>query len=326
MPGYGERFQSELTRFSEIEHVHELPSIANYWGHRYLRPILQEFGFESSIDLFRSRMARSCSDNPEEKVHFLSVGAGDSAIEINIARALLDQGIENFAFECFDINSEVLSRGVRAARENGLDDRFSFTTFDVNAWRPKRQYMAVLAMQSLHHVQELEILFERIAEALHPDGCFLADDMIGRNGHQRWPEALRLINQIWAELPERYKFNHQLKRLDKQYVNWDCSTEGFEGIRSQDILPLLIGHFHFVLFIAVGNVIDPFIDRGFGPNFDPAKESDREIIDRIHALDVTELEAGRIKPTHMISVMTKRIVDAPKIYKHMTPEFCVRRP
>jgi hypothetical protein len=181
-------------------------------------------------------------------------------------------------------------------------------------------------MQSLHHFEALETLFERIGQALHPDGCFVSDDMIGRNGHQRWPEALVHINEIWSQLPEKYKYNHQLKRVEFEYIDWDCSKEGFEGIRAQDILPLLLKHFHFELFIAFGNIINPFIDRSFGPNFDAENEWDRAFIDRVHALDAAEIEAGRIKPTHMIAAMRKKPVDRPIIYKHLAPEFCVRRP
>ena len=44
----------------------------------------------------------------------------------------------------------------------------------------------------------------------------------------------------------------------------------FEGIRAQDILPLLVERFTFDEFIGFGNVIDPFVDRSFGPNFDIA--------------------------------------------------------
>jgi SAM-dependent methyltransferase len=325
-PGYRERYESELAHFSNIEHLHDVPKIMGYWGHRYLLPMLQPFGFANCLELFRSYMAQICRENSETELHFLSVGAGDAASEINIAQWLLENDIRNFVFECLDINSEVLNRGLHAARKNGVANHFTFSTFDVNTWRPQRQYMVILAVQSLHHFQDLEVLFDRVKEALHPDGYFMSDDMIGRNGHQRWPEALKLVEQLWSELPEKYKYNHQLKRLEKKFVNWDCSKEGFEGIRSQDILPILIKTFHFDLFVAFGNIIDPFIDRGFGPNFDPDNEWDREFIHRVHTLDVTELEAGRIKPTHMMAVMRKTPVEHSRVYKHMTPEFCVRRP
>jgi hypothetical protein len=86
-------------------------------------------------------------------------------------------------------------------------------------------------------------------------------------------------------------------------MNWDCAVEGFEGIRAQDILPLLTERFGFTFFLAFGNVISPFVDRSFGHHFDPAREWDRHFIDRVHARDQTEIEAGTITPTHMMAVM-----------------------
>jgi len=34
---------------------------------------------------------------------------------------------------------------------------------------------------------------------------------------------------------------------------WDCSKQGFEGIRAQDILPLLVKKFSFRSFLGFGN-------------------------------------------------------------------------
>ena len=183
-----------------------------------------------------------------------------------------------------------------------------------------------MANQALHHFVELETLFGKIYEALSPQGYFLTDDIIGRNGHMRWPEALALVNEFWQVLPERYKYNNQLKRVELEYDNWDCSKEGFEGIRAQDILPLLIRKFPFDLFIGHANVIDVFIDRSFGHNFKPENEWDRNFIDRVHYADEENLEQGRIKPTHMTAAMTRGPCPRIKAHKHLTPEFCVRQP
>ena len=80
----------------------------------------------------------------------------------------------------------------------------------------------------------------------------------------RWPEALFQVNELWRELPERYHHNRQLRRMEPEYENWDCSKEGFEGIRAQDVLPELLKRFHFKLFVGFGNVVDIFVDRSFG--------------------------------------------------------------
>jgi SAM-dependent methyltransferase len=321
---YDARVQNELKAFAD-ENILAIPAIMDYWAKTYLAPMLSPFGFTDSIQFFRTYIARMSRERSDETLRMLSIGTGAGASEINIAEWLREVGITNYAFECVDLNPEMLNRARHTADEKGLSEHFTFALFDVNTWRPKRQYDMILAIQSLHHFVELEALFEKIHRALQTGGYFLTDDMIGRNGHQRWPEALKFVNELWRELPDKYRYNHQLKRLEKDYDNWDCSKDGFEGIRAQDVLPLLVEHFHFDLFVAFGNIIDVFIDRAFGPNFDPQNEWDRDFIDRVQALDVAEIESGRIKPTHILAAMTKEPGTPTLMHKHLSAEFCIRR-
>jgi len=150
--------------------------------------------------------------------------------------------------------------------------------------------------------------------------------MIGRNGHMRWPEALQIIEPFWAELPTRYRFNRMTGTTLEHFQNMDCSQAGFEGIRAQDILPLLVERFGFSLFIPFANVIDVFIDRAIGPNFDPEREWDRAFIDRVHAADVGALRDGSIKPTHLIATMTTDRAAPARFPDGLSPAACVRMP
>ena len=68
------------------------------------------------------------------------------------------------------------------------------------------------------------------------------------------------------------------------------------------------------------------MERCFEHNFDPGKEWDLRFIDKVQAIDEANLKAGRIAPTHMIAVMTRDRDAKPRIYKHLSPEFCLRRP
>jgi len=323
---YQNRIDAELASYSRTDNVHDLPPIMHYWSNKYLLPLIQGLGFSNSAEMFRIYIARVCREFPGEVCTVLSIGSGDSATEIDIAQWLLEQDIGNFRFECLDLNAEVLERGRRSALEKGLSDRLEFAPFDINTWKPTRPYHIILAIQCLHHFVELELLFDKIHDALHSQGFFLTDDMIGRNGHQRWPEALKFVEEFWEQLPMSYRYNCGLKRIERRFENLDCSTIGFEGIRAQDILPLLIQRFHFDLFYGFGNIVDIFVDRVYGPNFDPEKEWDRLFIDRVHAADVREIESGRLKPTHMYAAMMKHPSSNPKFYKHLTPEFSVRWP
>ena len=197
---------------------------------------------------------------------------------------------------------------------------------DLTDSRTDERFDVVIANQCLHHILELERVFERISAIMAPDGVFLTSDMIGRNGHMRWPEARELIDRFWEELPKAYRYHRLLRRQENRFQDWDCSITGFEGIRAQDILPLLVQRFDFEFFYAFGNVIDPFVDRGFGPNFDADAEWDRDFIDRVHAADEAAFDAGTIKPTHMIAAMRHRQGLVPRVWKSRTPESCVRVP
>ena len=146
-----------------------------------------------------------------------------------------------------------------------------------------------------------------------------------RNGHLRWPEALKIVEEFWRELPDNYRYNHSLSRHEPQFINWDCSAEGFEGIRAQDILPLLVGNFKFELFLPFANVVYAFIDRPFGPNFNHNGEWDKNFIDRVHARDEEGMLSGELKPTQMLAVLRTVDIVTRLVHPKLTPEFCVRR-
>lgn len=118
----------------------------------------------------------------------------------------------------------------------------SFLQADFNNWQSDGFYDLIIALHSLHHVVELEHLFAEIKKSLPAEGYFITSDIIGRNGHKCWPEAVKVLKKIWREMPKRYRYNHQLNMVQKKYINHDCSVDSFEGIRAQDILPLIFSY------------------------------------------------------------------------------------
>ena len=305
---YQARIAEETRIFAEQVEVHDLPQIFHYWSNRWLRPQLEAFGF-SNPDQFFARYLEDAHADALAAGHparFASLGCGNCDTEVRVARLLLDRGVSQFTIDCVDINESMLERGRQLAVDEGVGAHIVPARGDFNDWRPDGHYDAVLANQSLHHVMNLEGLFAAVDAALTPSGRFVTSDMIGRNGHMRWPEAAAIVREFWQELPPAYRRNVQLRRDEEQFLDWDCSVEGFEGIRAQDILPLLLARFDFELFVGYGNVIDPFVDRSFGPNFDASATWDRDFIDRVHARDETEMSAGRITPTHMLAVLRRR--------------------
>ena len=320
------RLEQELARYRDCANVHDLPAIFHYWSNRYALPKLIACGFADLDGFFLSYLVGIGREEPRRLHAVASVGAGNCDLEVRLATVARERGVDNLHFHCLELNPHMVERGRRLADRAGLADRFSFEVTDADAWRPAGPLSACIANHSLHHLVRLERLFGGVRDALGERGVFLINDMIGRNGHLRWPEALAAVEEIWRRLPERYKYNHQLRRLEHEFSDWDCAAEGNEGIRAQDVLPLLIETFHFDSFIAFGNVIDVFVDRSFGHNFDPGVPEDVAWIDEIARLDEELLDRGEIKPTHLIAAARARPGASPRCYRHWTPEFCVRRP
>jgi SAM-dependent methyltransferase len=323
---YARRVQAETKFFSECQDPNALPIIYQYWSNKFLRPKLEQFGFMHPEALFCQYLSDSYVASKRAHRIFLSVGSGFCDTEVRLAEDLIGRGNRDFTIECLELNAGLLEQGQTLAADKGVGAHIVALRGDFNKWTPTKTYDAVLANSSLHHVLNLEGLLEGIKSSLAPTGFFVTCDTIGRNGHMRWPEALSIVNEYWRELPREYTYNHLLKRHESVYDNWDCSVDGFEGIRAQDILPLLIDNFHFNFFVPFGNVIDPFIDRAFGHNFKIENPWDIDFIDRVHLRDEGEMIRGAIKPTHIVAAMSTARPARVLMEERFTPAFCVRRP
>lgn len=323
---YADRMKQEVDRFSVELDINNLPPIFHYWSHTYLRPELERFGYRNPEHFFEVEMAKLLASSDGRVCHFASLGSGNGDVEVQIAQALVAKGWRNFRIDCLELTAEMNERTAQLAASAGVAEHVDAVSVDLNNWRPSQRYAAIMANQSLHHMVELELILDAVKIALADDGCLLISDMIGRNGHQRWPEALAIVREFWRELPEHYRYNLQLKRAESEFMDWDCSSQGFEGIRAQDILPLLCERFAFELFLPFANVIDPFVDRSFGHHFNADAAWDRDFIDRVHARDAAELARGQVKPTHLIAVLTRSTGAVPRWRSGFSPEACIRRP
>jgi SAM-dependent methyltransferase len=318
------RLAREIEVYRQVEDVHDLPAIFHYWSNRHLRPLLEACGIADVETFFVDAIARACERTTPQSARVVSLGAGNCDFEAGLARQLLDRGVRNFRIDCLELNPHMLERGRRCVEESDLGAFFRFVEGDIAHWDPDGPIDVCIANQSLHHFRDLEAIFDAVHAALGELGVFVTSDIIGRNGHMRWPEALERLEAIWSDMPDRYKFNHALQRFEEQYENWDCATESNEGIRAQDILPLLIERFGFETFAAWGNLVDVFVDRGFGHNFDPEREEDRAFIDAVAELDERLIDEGVLTPTHMIAALRAKPVEKTRVYRDRRPVSSVR--
>jgi SAM-dependent methyltransferase len=309
---YERKLAEEIEKFSAFEVVDDLPPIFHYYSRTHLRPELRALGYDDVRDFFATNIARLAPTRPCVRV--VSYGAGNAELEVPVAATLRERGVENFTIECVDIAREMLDRGRRAARERGVAGHLSFVQGDVaHRGAVRTVYDVHIAHQCLHHFVALEALFDAIAAQLADDGVFLVSDMIGRNGHLRWPETRQVIDRLWSRLPARYRRDPHQGRIDEMYQEVDWTYRGFEGIRAQDVLPLLAERFDFREMVGFGGIIDPFVERTYGFNFDPQSPEDRRFIDHVVAIERDLATRGIVKPTQLIALLEKPAGDRASI-------------
>ena len=321
---YDERVAREIQTFSNQLDVHQLPKIFHYWSHTYLRPILMEFGYAHPEDAYVQEIARQY-EKLGKGLRIVSLGAGSGDSEVRMAAMLRARGVHEFLIDCVDINPTMAARCAELAAAAGVTEQVTAHCGDFNRWLPDGEYDVVIANQSLHHVLELEHLLDAIRTAIGATGVFLTCDMIGRNGHLRWPEVMPEHQRFWSELAPANRYNFQLQRMETEFMDWDCSVEGFEGVRAQEVLPLLIERFAFDTFIGWANLTDNFIDRSFGHHLNPDDPVHTAFIDRLHARDEQGLLSGEWKPTHLFAVMRRDAAQPTRYWRNLSPEFSVRQ-
>lgn len=301
---YDRKVQQQIDQYV-TEAIHDLPDIFHVWSHEFIRPgFLSVFGIESVND-FYAEAVREVSQDFSRTVRILSVGCGDGTVEIELANSLRAQGAD-FRLDGADLSPVLIDRFRGSVDANGLGGCVFPTVEDLNRVSGGEQYDVVMANHSLHHIMDLEKIFDFIWEVLAPQGIFATSDMIGRNGHMRWPETEVMLQAIWPLLSEKQRFHHQLlqSQLDG-FRDFDCSHEGFEGIRAQDILYLILNKFHPYKFFGYGGFVEVLVDRGFGHGFNAEDEKHRAFITAFAKINDMMLDSGMIKPTIMTAYFTK---------------------
>ncbi len=108
-------------------------------------------------------------------------------------------------------------------------------------------------------------------------------------------------DRIWQLMPERYKLDRVTGQSEPHYWNDAMATTS-----NADLLAILRAHFVFEDFASFGHLVDRFVSREIGPNFDPSDDRDRRFIEQIANLDEAKLDAGTLEPLHMVARLSTR--------------------
>lgn len=181
---------------------------------------------------YQVSLARLAKEKGLQFQRGLTLGCGAGRLE----RALLKEGVCR-SFHGIDISEKAIADAVETAREQKLP--LTYEVGDLNFVQlPERSFDLVVAQTALHHVLFLEHVAGQVHRSLKAEGYLWIHDFVGETQGQYDPKRLKIINQILAALPEKFRINKINGRITKQIERPKPGHLGspFEKIRSGEIV------------------------------------------------------------------------------------------
>jgi len=227
--------------------------------------------------------------------HGLEIGCGGG----DLAVALVDTGMCK-TLDAFDVSVGAIEAARDKAAAKGIDT-IHFYVSDGNSIKlPRHRYDFICCSHSLHHIENLEKLFEQVAVALKPGGLFFADDYIGPSRMQYSDGHLALMNRLLECLPEskrrsRFADGAVKFHVERVPIETFLRIDPSEGVRAAEIVPIMRRRFD-VEVIPVGMSLLYEVLIGIIHNFEPGDPNDDAFLDLIFEADRLAAQSKLVEP------------------------------
>jgi len=221
----------------------------------------------------------------------LSLGCGSGYAE----RQFLKQGVcERFT------GVDVAEAAIAEARSTAAAEKLpiDYLCQDLNALDlGDGKFDLVVCQTILHHVLDLEHVFDEIERALAPDGLFYVHDYIGETQFQFTDERMRWYNAAMQALPEGLRANRLRKVAQTEIRRPEPGklVSPFEAIRSGEIRGMLLERFEVVEKHEFTTILDRVVPVGSRRGY-LRDENTRAVFELLLLLDRALLEGGLLAP------------------------------
>ncbi len=214
-----------------------------------------------------------------QRMHrILVLGCGDGWLERSIAAHPLVERID-----AFDVAEGAVERARAEAKHQGLD-RIHYGVMDLNRTRiPTGPYEIIIAHSVIHHVENLDLLYDGLHAALVPDGLLLINEYVGPKRFQFSDRQISIINRLLLALPEPYRqglvqegiYPEKPRPTEELMIAIDPS----EAVRSDEIVSYTERHFTILETLPGGGTILMQLLYDVVQNFDHASPEDRAMLE-----------------------------------------------
>lgn len=285
----------------------QLKLVSDYWGkpldqsrptgwlghpitRSYLRRRLSGHEDKGAVSYWKERYFAE----PAERA--LVIGCGFGSFEREVVRSEIAKTID-----ANDISEGAIAACIETRDKAGLTERINYSVEDANTFTIEQgRYNAIFGISSVHHISDLDHLFKQCRNGLADGGLLFMDEYIGPSRFQSDDFVVKIINEVRAILPEKYR--RLIRRNDgsvvtswsRPSIKWFDDYDPSEAVRSAEILPVLNLYFDVLEVRPYGGAILHHLLSGISGNFDPEIEEDATILRLLTILERSLEEAGAI--------------------------------
>lgn len=233
---------------------------------------------------------------------FIGCMEGDPGPEVNI----MEMGLCN-TIEVMDIAEGLLKKQEKRTLERGIKG-IEYIAQDCNELHlEENAYDFIFGIGTIHHIENLELLFDQINRGLKENGIFMMREYVGPNRLQFTEEQLSIINEILSVIPEKYKI--QLDGTVKDICrNSDIDEllkiDPSESVRSQDILQVISERLEIIKLVYTGGTILHPLLNGIASHFEG--DEDAEALLKLLIFFEKYLIQNNILPSDYVYCMAKK--------------------
>ncbi len=257
----------------------------------YLQYTLRHIREHVGVKGLRALMLGCMESEMPPEIALLDTGFFDRIEVMDIAGGLLDKQRER-----------VLNhRGVTCIEHIKRD----FNSLELE----ENSYDLILSVGTIHHIENLELLFAQINKALALRGVLVLRDYVGPNRMQFTEEQISLINEILSILPERYRKNRS-GIVRSRYINTPLEdilkVDPSESVRPQDTLPVMKEHLDVIRLANTGGTILHPLLGDIASNFEGDEDADA-ILKLLILLEKSLIQKAALSSDYVFCIARKKV-------------------
>lgn len=232
-----------------------------------------------------------------EGLHMMSIGCGVGYLERSLASWN--------AFEQMDAY-DIAPGAIEIAKQSAVDAGLTHINYEVrnintSTW-PANHYDTVWFNGSLHHIEQLERVYQEVAHTLKPGGYLFFNEYIGPSRFDFTERQKQVMDAVFKLLPQRFKRSfipaYPFPYLQATPIPDPVEVQRVdpsEAVRSDEIMSILPDYFDILEFNKMGGTILQFLLAGIAGNFHPRNPDAVRVLDMLFAIEDTLMDIGDIQ-------------------------------